>query len=129
MLGARRHDLHRAFLNGVAYNVGDDALRHHRGPSIITIDANRRFVRRAVRRVRQLAHHLRGHRLLAGRRRDWGTEYRTRYTYDVEGQLTQVQDHLGNLTGLMYDELGRKASMNDRDMGAVVLTAMTRWAT
>ena len=53
--------------------------------------------------------------------RDWGAEFRTRYTHDVEGQLVQVQDHLGNVTGLAYDLLGRKTSLNDRDMGAVVL--------
>ena len=48
----------------------------------------------------------------------WGSEYRTRYTYDVAGRLLTVQDHASNQTTLTYDLLGRKTSMNDPDMGA-----------
>ncbi|MGB2774981.1 MAG: RHS repeat domain-containing protein, partial [Anaerolineae bacterium] len=48
----------------------------------------------------------------------WGSEYRTRYTYDVAGRLLTVQDHASNQTTLTHDLLGRKTSMNDPDMGA-----------
>ena len=101
----------------VAYNAGDGDFTTPR-PIDYTIDANRRFVRRAYDAFGNL-------RIVSeatgswpeGGAPDWGTELRTRYTYDVEGQLTQVQDHLGNITSLTYDDLGRKASLNDRDMG------------
>ncbi len=42
----------------------------------------------------------------------------TTYTYDVQNNLLQVQDALGNLTTMTYDMLGRKRSMVDPDMGA-----------
>ncbi|MFZ2423772.1 MAG: hypothetical protein WA029_21775, partial [Anaerolineae bacterium] len=48
----------------------------------------------------------------------WGSEYRTRYSYDVAGRLLTVQDHASNQTTLTHDLLGRKTSMNDPDMGA-----------
>lgn len=44
--------------------------------------------------------------------------YTTRYGYDLQGNLTQVTDHAGNLTGMTYDLLGRKRTMTDPDMGA-----------
>ena len=48
----------------------------------------------------------------------WGSEYRTRYSYDVAGRLLTVQDHASNQTTLTHDLLGRKTRMNDPDMGA-----------
>ena len=47
----------------------------------------------------------------------WGDEYRTRYTYDKLGRLTNVRDHVGNMTTLVYDAYGRKEQMSDPDMG------------
>lgn len=41
----------------------------------------------------------------------------TLYSYDSEGNLIQVQDAHGNITTISYDNLGRKISMNDPDMG------------
>jgi RHS repeat-associated protein len=41
----------------------------------------------------------------------------TRYTYDSEGNLIQTQDAHGNVTTIAYDQLGRKVSMDDPDMG------------
>jgi len=41
----------------------------------------------------------------------------TLYTYDSEGNLTQVSDSMGNMTSISYDVLGRKISMDDPDMG------------
>ncbi len=43
---------------------------------------------------------------------------RTRYTYDVLGNLTIVTDTLNNVTTMTYDNLGRKIGMVDPDMGA-----------
>jgi RHS repeat-associated protein len=43
--------------------------------------------------------------------------YRTRYRYDITGNLTQVNDALGNETLMTYDGLGRKRFMHDPDMG------------
>ncbi|MBK9231231.1 MAG: RHS repeat protein [Anaerolineae bacterium] len=48
----------------------------------------------------------------------WGSEYRTRYSYDVAGRLLTVQDHASNQTTLTHDLLGRKTQMVDPDMGA-----------
>ena len=47
----------------------------------------------------------------------WGSEYRTRYSYDVAGRLLTVQDHASNQTTLTYDLLGRKTQTVDPDMG------------
>jgi RHS repeat-associated protein len=41
----------------------------------------------------------------------------THYTYDLLGNLTQVQDAAGNLTTMTYDMLGRKTAMSDPDAG------------
>ena len=41
----------------------------------------------------------------------------TTYTYDELDNLTQVTDAAGNETGLGYDMLGRKVSMDDPDIG------------
>jgi len=41
----------------------------------------------------------------------------THYTYNAAGNLLSVTDHYGNVTTMDYDTLGRKASMNDPDMG------------
>ena len=56
---------------------------------------------------------------MAGRRANptWGDEYRTHYTYDKLGRLTNVRDHVGNMTTLVYDAYGRKEQMSDPDMG------------
>jgi len=43
---------------------------------------------------------------------------RTRYTYDVLGNLAIVTDTLNNVTTMTYDSLGRKTAMTDPDMGA-----------
>jgi RHS repeat-associated protein len=47
-----------------------------------------------------------------------GSEYRTRYTYDTLGNLTQVRDALGNTTVITYNTLSQKTAMIDPDMGA-----------
>jgi len=41
----------------------------------------------------------------------------TQYEYDSEGNLTKVIDDHNNVTHIAYDELGRKKSMTDPDMG------------
>jgi uncharacterized repeat protein (TIGR01451 family) len=84
-------------------------------PSVYRIDANGHFVRQAFDafgRLRTVTEFL----------ASWGApyagEYRTRYTYDTQGHLTQVRDTAGNLTTITYDLLGRKLTLNDPDMGA-----------
>ncbi len=52
---------------------------------------------------------------------DEGQQY-TSYTYDAAGDLKTVTDHIGNLTTVNYDTLGRKLNMNDPDMGYWVYT-------
>jgi RHS repeat-associated protein len=42
----------------------------------------------------------------------------TEYTYDVLGNLTQVEDEDGNTTSMTYDWLSRKTAMTDPDMGS-----------
>jgi len=42
----------------------------------------------------------------------------TQYVYDSEGNLTNTVDAHNNLTTIGYDNLGRKISMNDPDMGS-----------
>jgi len=44
--------------------------------------------------------------------------YTTGYAYDLAGNLTGVTDHLGNVTSMSYDLLGRKTAMSDPDMGS-----------
>ncbi len=41
----------------------------------------------------------------------------TSYNYDPKGNLISVKDAHGNVTGITYDNLGRKIAMNDPDMG------------
>ncbi|HPN56603.1 MAG TPA: toxin TcdB middle/N-terminal domain-containing protein, partial [Candidatus Omnitrophota bacterium] len=41
----------------------------------------------------------------------------THYAYDSEGNLVETRDHYNNTTTIQYDELGRKVSMDDPDMG------------
>jgi RHS repeat-associated protein len=41
----------------------------------------------------------------------------TQYTYDPQGNLTQVTDALGHVTRIGYDPLGRKTWMDDPSMG------------
>ena len=81
-----------------------------------SIDANSHF----VRRVSDAYGNLRAVAELTGLwgSADWGNEYRTRYSYDAAGQLLTVRDASGNLTSLSYDDLGRKTSMSDPDMGS-----------
>ena len=43
--------------------------------------------------------------------------YDTHYTYNAAGDLLTVTDHLGNLTTITPDTLGRKVNMTDPDMG------------
>jgi RHS repeat-associated protein len=42
--------------------------------------------------------------------------YRTRYEYDLSGNLRKVTNPLGHVTEMWYDALGRKTSMRDPDM-------------
>ena len=42
---------------------------------------------------------------------------RTRYAYDIGGNLTDVVDAVGNATTIDYDMAGRKIEMRDPDMG------------
>ena len=42
----------------------------------------------------------------------------TNYEYGVADELTKVTDAANNLTTISYDELGRKTSMSDPDMGS-----------
>src|SRR5262249_31592010 len=42
---------------------------------------------------------------------------RTRYAYDGRDLLTAVTDAKGNVTTVGYDLLGRKTSLDDRDLG------------
>ena len=44
-------------------------------------------------------------------------KYTTTYQYDALNNLIRVTDHLGNVTSISYDSLGRKLSMDDPDMG------------
>ena len=48
---------------------------------------------------------------------DYALYATTRYAYDFEGNLVQTQDHFNNTTTIQYDELGRKVSVDDPDMG------------
>ncbi|ABW67507.1 YD repeat-containing protein [Desulfosudis oleivorans Hxd3] len=48
---------------------------------------------------------------------DSGAQYYTTYEYNAVGELTRVEDHLGNVTSIEYNTLGQKTSMNDPDMG------------
>ncbi len=41
----------------------------------------------------------------------------TNYSYDVQNNLIQVIDALGNITAVEYDSLNRKVAMDDPDMG------------
>ncbi|MBN1189186.1 MAG: hypothetical protein JXA46_05480 [Dehalococcoidales bacterium] len=41
----------------------------------------------------------------------------TEYTYDVLGNLIEVEDDHGNITSMTYDRLSRKTGMTDPDMG------------
>ena len=47
-----------------------------------------------------------------------GSAYTTHYNYKSTGELARVTDHLGNITNIQYDSLGRKTSMGDPDLGA-----------
>lgn len=88
--------------------------------STYTIDANRHFVRRAsdvFGNLRSVSEST-GSWPVGQANPTWGSEYRTRYTYDVAGQLRTVQDHALNQTTLTYDLMGRKTAMTDPDMGA-----------
>ncbi|MBI5225216.1 VCBS repeat-containing protein, partial [Candidatus Micrarchaeota archaeon] len=44
-------------------------------------------------------------------------EYITKYTYDLAGSLTNIQDAQGNNFIFQYDSLGRKIAMQDPDLG------------
>ncbi len=46
-----------------------------------------------------------------------GEEYVTTYEYESTGDLKQIRDHLGNLTTIQYDSLGRKVSLADPNVG------------
>lgn len=46
-----------------------------------------------------------------------GTIYTTTYQYDVANRLLKTIDHLGNMTEMTYDFLGRKRTMDDPNMG------------
>ena len=89
-------------------------------PAVYSIDANRHFVRRAsdvFGNLRSVSEST-GSWPVGQAYPTWGSDYRTRYTYDVAGRLLTVQDHAYNQTTLTYDTLGRKRTMSDPDMGA-----------
>jgi RHS repeat-associated protein len=46
-----------------------------------------------------------------------GGNINTFYKYDLVGNLTNVTDHVGNITRMQYDNLGRKTSMTEPNMG------------
>ncbi len=43
--------------------------------------------------------------------------FHTTYKYNAAGNLLEIEDHLGNITTMIYDKLGRKRSMDDPDKG------------
>lgn len=43
--------------------------------------------------------------------------YTTTYQHSPLGELTRITDHLGNVTAMQYDTLGRKTRMIDPDLG------------
>ena len=47
----------------------------------------------------------------------WAAGNPTQYEYTPLDQLYKVQDALGNVSGMIYDSLGRKTDMYDPDMG------------
>ncbi len=49
-----------------------------------------------------------------------GSSYITNYIYSPLGELTNITDHSGNVTTIVYDSLGRKTQMNDPDMSTWV---------
>jgi len=40
-----------------------------------------------------------------------------KYTFDAQGNLKQTEDALGNLIIVAYDDIGRRKSLDDPDMG------------
>ncbi|GAB6096176.1 hypothetical protein JCM14469_24290 [Desulfatiferula olefinivorans] len=44
-------------------------------------------------------------------------QFHTYYNYNIAGDLLSVVDHLGHVTSITYDSLGRKTSMTDPNMG------------
>jgi len=56
-------------------------------------------------------------RLLSVIENNMGSQYHTLYEYLPTGELESITDHLGNVTTISYDTLGRKTGMNDPDMG------------
>jgi RHS repeat-associated protein/uncharacterized repeat protein (TIGR01451 family) len=96
-----------------------DADFNARRRTVYQIDANRHFVRRAsdaFGNLRSVSEST-GSWPTGAAEPTWGAEYRTRYTYDTLGRLTNIKDHAGNQTTLVYDAYGRKTSMTDPDMG------------
>lgn len=43
--------------------------------------------------------------------------YTSQYRYDIDGNLLETEDTLGNITVMHYDTLGRKVAMDDKDLG------------
>ena len=102
----------------VEYNAADADFRATQ-QAVYKIDANRHFVRRAMDPFGNLRSVSESTGLwpAGAANPTWGDEYRTRYTYDKLGRLTNVRDHVGNMTTLVYDAYGRKEQMSDPDMG------------
>ncbi len=46
-----------------------------------------------------------------------GGVFKTKYEYDIQGNLTKTIDNQGNISQIFYDSLGRKVKMIDPDMG------------
>ncbi len=90
-------------------------------PVVYQIDANRRFVRQAFDPFGNLAavSESTGSWPVGASVPTWGSEMRTRYTYDAANRLLKVTDNASNVTTIAYasDLSGQKASMNDPDMG------------
>jgi len=101
------------YIHHIAHNEQDPDFDNGGRVAVIEIDANQHFVRKsfdAFGRVEMVSEYT-------STWPNWAGETRTRYTYDVLGNLTQVTDTAGNETTMHYDSLGRKTSMSDPDMG------------
>ncbi|MBE2235408.1 MAG: hypothetical protein IAE85_18070, partial [Anaerolinea sp.] len=105
---------------GIEHNSGDPPFSTPRSV-VYQIDANRRFVRQAFDPFGNLAvvSESTGSWPVGASAPTWGSEMRTRYTYDAANRLLTVTDNANNTTEIVYasDLSGQKVGMNDPDMG------------